>query len=201
VRWLVSDNPTAPADATATANADDALVSHGKDAATSVRVPKVKVSGGTYACWVEDVGLKSDLGWSEGKFTGNERKQAARLSAAPGPDMAWEPRKGTQRGRHASGDECNTHQGLLRGLDGFIKSCVVFPQDINVVHPNIPELGGFLPFVIKDSEGRTGLQTRLFVPPRGRKMVLIVPPTKMGEKLAVLFLPQIVPPPLPESIR
>lgn len=75
------------------------------------------------------------------------------------------------------------------------------PQAIKVVQPEIPELGGFLPFMIKDSEGRTGFQTRLFGQPRGRKMVLIVPPTKMGEKLAVLFLPQIVPPPPPESNR
>ncbi|MEY4243355.1 MAG: hypothetical protein RLZZ245_940 [Verrucomicrobiota bacterium] len=86
VRWLVSDSPSAVADATAAAGSDDVLIFQGKDAASSVRVPKVKVSGGTYAYWVEDEGLKADLGWSEGKFTGNERKQAARLSAAPGPD-------------------------------------------------------------------------------------------------------------------
>jgi Tfp pilus assembly protein PilX len=86
VRWLVSDNPSAPADATATASADDVLAFQGKDAATSVRVPKVTVTGGAYAYWVEDEGLKADLGWSEGKFTDNQRKQSARLTAAPGPD-------------------------------------------------------------------------------------------------------------------
>ncbi len=86
VRWLVSDNPSAPADATAGTSADDVLVFQGKDAANSVRVPKVTVTSGAYAYWVEDEGLKADLGWSEGKFTGNERKQAARLTAAPGPD-------------------------------------------------------------------------------------------------------------------
>jgi hypothetical protein len=58
----------------------------GKDAATSVKVPKVNVDSGSYAYWVEDLGLKADLGWSEGKFANNERKQSARLSAAPGPD-------------------------------------------------------------------------------------------------------------------
>jgi hypothetical protein len=86
VRWLVSDNPSAPANATAATSVDDVLVFQGKDAATSVRVPKVTVTGGAYAYWVEDEGLKADLGWSEGKFTNNEQKQAARLSAAPGPD-------------------------------------------------------------------------------------------------------------------
>jgi len=75
------------------------------------------------------------------------------------------------------------------------------PQAIEVVQPEIPKLGGFLPFMIKDSKGHIGFQTRLFAQPRGRKLVLIVPPKKMGEKLAVLFLPQIVPPPPPKSDR
>jgi hypothetical protein len=86
VRWLVSDSPSAAADAAAAPGSDDVRVFQGKDAASSVWVPKVTVGNGTYAYWVEDEGLKADLGWSEGKFTGNERKQAARLSAAPGPD-------------------------------------------------------------------------------------------------------------------
>ena len=51
-----------------------------------MKVPKVTVDSGSYSYWVEDLGLKADLGWSEGKFTNNERKQSARLSAAPGPD-------------------------------------------------------------------------------------------------------------------
>lgn len=86
VRWLVSDSPYAGADATAAATTADVQVFSGKDAATSVKVPKVTVNSGSYAYWVEDLGLKADLGWSEGEFTNNERKQSARLSAAPGPD-------------------------------------------------------------------------------------------------------------------
>lgn len=91
VRWLVSDNPSSPADATATAGPDDVLVFQGKDSGTSVRVPKVAVNAGSantesYAYWVEDEGLKADLGWSEGKFTDAPRKQAGRLTSAPGPD-------------------------------------------------------------------------------------------------------------------
>jgi hypothetical protein len=86
VRWLVSDTPSAFADATATASSDDVLVFTGKDPASSVRVPKIKVSDGSYAYWVADEGLKADMGWSEGKFTTDERKQMARLTAAPGPD-------------------------------------------------------------------------------------------------------------------
>ena len=39
-----------------------------------------------YAYWVEDQGVKADLSWNEGTFTDNERKQAARLSSAPGVD-------------------------------------------------------------------------------------------------------------------
>jgi hypothetical protein len=86
VRWLVSDTPTALADATAPPGTEDVLVFTGKDAASSVRVPKIKINDGSYAYWVADEGLKADLGWSEGKFTTDERKQTARLTAAPGPD-------------------------------------------------------------------------------------------------------------------
>ena len=90
VRWLVSDTPSAIADATATAGTDDVLIFTGKDDASSVRVPKVKVTDNTtngyYAYWVADEGLKADLGWSEEKFTTAERRQTARLAAAPGPD-------------------------------------------------------------------------------------------------------------------
>ncbi len=86
LRWLVSDSPSAVADAKADATTTDVQLFTGKDAATSVKVPKVNVDSGSYAYWVEDLGLKADLGWSEGKFTNNERKQSARLSAAPGPD-------------------------------------------------------------------------------------------------------------------
>lgn len=87
VRWLVSDTPSAPADATA--GADDVLVFTGTNDASSVWVPKIKVganSNDSYAYWVADEGLKADLGWSEGEFTTAERQQAARLTAAPGPD-------------------------------------------------------------------------------------------------------------------
>ncbi|MEP2775549.1 MAG: hypothetical protein ABJQ29_03740 [Luteolibacter sp.] len=92
VRWLVSspdpDVPPVPGDL---ANADDLLIFEGKDAAASVKVPRVKTvstSGapGAYAYWVEDEGIKADLAWSQGNFTTDERSQAARLSTAPGPD-------------------------------------------------------------------------------------------------------------------
>jgi len=86
VRWLVSDSPSAIADAKADATTTDVQLFTGKDAATSVKVPLVTVDSGSYAYWVEDLGLKADLGWSEGEFANNERKQSARLSAAPGPD-------------------------------------------------------------------------------------------------------------------
>jgi hypothetical protein len=73
------------------------------------------------------------------------------------------------------------------------------PQAIKVVRPEIPELGGFLPFIVKDAQGHIGFQTRLFGQPRGRKIVMLVPPTKQEENLSVLFLPQIVPIPPPEE--
>jgi hypothetical protein len=66
------------------------------------------------------------------------------------------------------------------------------PQRDKVVTPDIPKLGGFLPFFIRDAKGNIGFQTRLFGQPRGRKMVIIVPPKNENENLAVLFLPEII---------
>jgi hypothetical protein len=90
VRWLVSDSPAAPADATAAPGSDDVLLFTGKDAASSVKVPKINISdstvNGSYAYWISDEGLKADLGWHEGNFTSSEASQAARLASAPGPD-------------------------------------------------------------------------------------------------------------------
>jgi Tfp pilus assembly protein PilX len=91
VRWLVSGAPTDIADAKSTPGTDDVLVFEGKDAAASVKVPKVTIQGdstnnGAYAYWIEDEGLKADLGWNEGEFTNPEREQSARLTVAPGPD-------------------------------------------------------------------------------------------------------------------
>lgn len=69
----------------------DVTIFKGASAADDVVVPKVTVSEGgvttgSYAYWVEDQSVKADLGWSEGSFASDERKQAARLEAAPGPD-------------------------------------------------------------------------------------------------------------------
>jgi len=88
VRWLASSpDPSTPGDPTANPGPDDVLIFKGKDDRSSVKVPKVVINGGqSYAYWVEDEGIKADLGWNEGKSTNPGRKQAARLSAAPGPD-------------------------------------------------------------------------------------------------------------------
>ncbi|MCF7667893.1 MAG: hypothetical protein K9M60_03835, partial [Akkermansiaceae bacterium] len=106
VRWLVSssENSTTTPNtsnltmvATAPATTDyeifKAVDASGNSSATnSVKVPKVEISSNSstskhyYAYWVEDEGLKADLGWKEGDASTTELKQAARLSAAPGAD-------------------------------------------------------------------------------------------------------------------
>jgi hypothetical protein len=73
------------------------------------------------------------------------------------------------------------------------------PKAAKVVTPDIPKLGGFLPFYIKDLNGNIGFQTRLFGQPRGRKIVFIVPPVKESENVSVLFLPQIIPQIMPSK--
>ena len=103
VRWLVSgdqDQLDAIADAGTLPSATDFLIFEGVDASgnpdpdgpDSVKVPKVEVATATpgnssyYAYWVEDEGVKADLAWNQGSFSDADREQAARLSAAPGPD-------------------------------------------------------------------------------------------------------------------
>jgi hypothetical protein len=112
VRWLVSSNETTEVttppttDVTKLSAASEATadtyveIFKGLDATNSVRVPKVEIRPSTgaitqpstqpknyYAYWVEDEGVKADLGWKESDSTNtDERQQAARLSAAPGVD-------------------------------------------------------------------------------------------------------------------
>lgn len=108
VRWLVSSNETTSTSTPNTSNltmvaSDPATTDYEifkavdypsgtNNATNSVKVPKVEISSNSstskhyYAYWVEDEGLKADLGWKEGNATTSELKQAARLSAAPGAD-------------------------------------------------------------------------------------------------------------------
>lgn len=94
VGWLVSsEDPSASqlSDVSAASGGDDIVIFNGADDASTVRVPKVAVENGSggkqfYAYWVEDQGVKANMGWSEGVFPDEEREQAARLSVAPGPD-------------------------------------------------------------------------------------------------------------------
>lgn len=95
LNWLVPSKTLGSAaslvDAKTPANTDDVLIFKGMDDASSVKVPKIGVTKGAgnrgaYAYWVEDEGLKADLGWTEGRIANAEQKQSARLSAVPGPD-------------------------------------------------------------------------------------------------------------------
>lgn len=67
----------------------------------------------------------------------------------------------------------------------------------SVVKSNVSTKGGFLPFIIEDSNGTIIFQTRLFAQPRGRKMVFISPPANATGVPRVKFLTEIVPPPAP----
>eukprot|EP00903_Cladosiphon_okamuranus_P003967 g3965.t1 len=93
LKWLVSSSETNAENIGYANSATDAThtIFQGDSDATSVKVAKVDVTDptgnpGSYAYWVEDEGIKADLGWNEGTFTDDERKQAARLGSAPGPD-------------------------------------------------------------------------------------------------------------------
>ncbi|MDP4898550.1 MAG: hypothetical protein NWR03_12315 [Akkermansiaceae bacterium] len=93
--WLVSSpDPSGKelAEAATAPGGDDVTIFKGADDASDVLVPKVEVTGGQsgysqyYAYWVEDQGVKADLGWSETEFPSDERTQASRLSSLPGVD-------------------------------------------------------------------------------------------------------------------
>ena len=91
VRWLVSAPGAEMVElAEATTGADDVTLFTGEDGAATVKVPKVKIDNvskpGAYAYWVEDLGLKADLQWSEGDFRDDDQSQVARLTVIPGPD-------------------------------------------------------------------------------------------------------------------
>lgn len=94
VRWLVSGDEAATDNITDVGTApstEDVVIFQGADDASTVKVPKVEVAiassnNSYYAYWVEDEGVKVDLAWNEGEFNDAGRDQAARLSAAPGPD-------------------------------------------------------------------------------------------------------------------
>ena len=94
VRWLVSGDEAATDNITDVGTApstEDVVIFQGADDASTVKVPKVEVATASsnnsyYAYWVEDEGVKVDLAWNEGEFNDAGRDQAARLSAAPGPD-------------------------------------------------------------------------------------------------------------------
>ena len=93
LRWLVSDVPAAIADATAPPSKDDIMLFSGTSDASAVKVPKMSIAAvkslGSYGYWVEDEGIKADLGWRESSLPAGERSQATRLSAAPGPDHGF----------------------------------------------------------------------------------------------------------------
>ncbi len=100
--WLVSATDTSGnfglpgslGDATASYTLNDALpLVTNSDGSTYLEAGKVQLEdtaeGSRYFAFVvEDESMKADLSWSEASTSDLERAQAARLSAAPGPDYA-----------------------------------------------------------------------------------------------------------------
>ncbi|MEP2776226.1 MAG: hypothetical protein ABJQ29_06950 [Luteolibacter sp.] len=93
--WLVSSpDPTIPKTLNSVASnpgINDLKIFEGESADDDVIVPKVDVTDslgndGAYAYWVEDQGVKADLGWYEGNFSTADKTQTARVEATPGPD-------------------------------------------------------------------------------------------------------------------
>ena len=76
----------------------------------------------------------------------------------------------------------------------------VTPGQFSTIKANAPELGGFVPFLVRNLTGNTVAETRLFAQPRGRKIAILLPPAKPGGRLKLRFLPEVIPlsPPEPK---
>jgi hypothetical protein len=68
------------------------------------------------------------------------------------------------------------------------------PGEIRIVNPRIPEKGGFMPFMIGDTQGKIVFETRLFGQPTGREMVFIGNASEPERQHKVMFLTQVIPP-------
>lgn len=60
--------------------------------------------------------------------------------------------------------------------------------------------GGFVPFLIGNTKGKTIFGTRIFGQPSGRELVFISPPEKKGGMPRVKFISQLVAPPTPPDV-
>jgi hypothetical protein len=101
---------------------------------------------------------------------------------------------------------------LVRGFDDSLDTCPIgafcfanfteealevhFGETVNTLHPDaisviqgaIPPAGGFIPFFLKDENGKTVFETRLFGQPTGRKAVFIYLPKANRRKFSIQFL-------------
>lgn len=72
---------------------------------------------------------------------------------------------------------------------------------MSLVKSNVPENGGFIPFLIGDPKGEVIFETRLFSQPSGRDMVFIGAPAQPGGRVLVKVLPQLIAPEPPQPAR
>ena len=103
----------------------------------------------------------------------------------------------------------------VRGFDDSLETCPIgafcfanlteealevhFGETVNALHPDTISVikdavalsGGFIPFFLKDENGKIVVETRLFGQTTGRKMVFIYPPKANRRKFSVQFLSEI----------
>jgi hypothetical protein len=65
-------------------------------------------------------------------------------------------------------------------------------KEIILVNSNVPKSGGFLPFMILNTNRQAIFETRIFSQPTGRNMVFISPPSQPGERVKIKMLPQLL---------
>ncbi|MEI8039126.1 MAG: hypothetical protein WCJ14_12120 [Verrucomicrobiota bacterium] len=67
------------------------------------------------------------------------------------------------------------------------------PGALQVVTPELPKAGGFLPVIIKNEDDRKLLENRFFAQPTGRELIIIRPPAEGRTELVMKFLSDPIP--------
>lgn len=90
----------------------------------------------------------------------------------------------------------NFTSGTLEAkFDGQAKK--IPPGKLVVMNPGSKPEGGFVPFLIANTQGETLYGTRLFGQPHGRELVFITPSLKEGGAPRVKFISELLAPPPP----
>lgn len=80
---------------------------------------------------------------------------------------------------------------FVRFQDEHVK---LAPKKLDTITGKAPKKGGFVPFQAFNSNTEIVAETRLFAQPRGRTLVMLLPPKKQGARMHMRYISQLFPP-------